>query len=188
MLQIKYILLNGEENLKLYSEIINEVSREYSEFKNYKINNNLEGLLLEFDVNNNYRDFNLTFLKEDFDFEDIKKGTEYIVTFFDNEKKTNVKLILDKYDDIHIRVQSIKENKVLNVVTISQKDSIESTVYNFSTYEGNLVDIDTKKTVKNISIEKLCDSVLDYFGVNMGYLFSRSSKQILSRDIEKILA
>lgn len=188
MLQIKYILLNGKENFKLYSEIINEVAREYQEFKGYKINNNLEGLLLEFDVNNNYRDFNLTFLKEDFEFENKKKGTEYSVAYFDNEKQTNVKFILDKYDDTHIRIQSIKNNKVINVVTLSQKDSIESIVYNFSTYSGNLVEEGSKKTVKNLSLDRVCEKILDYFGINMGYLFSKSSKRILANDIEKILS
>lgn len=188
MLQVKFILVDGAENLKLYSEIINEVSREYKEFKNYKINNNLEGLLLEFDVNNNYKEFNLTYLIKSEDYSEESVGAEYSVNYFNNDKNTDVKIILDKYDEKHIRIQSLKNNQVRNVVTISQKDSIESTVYNLSTYLDNLVSLETKKTKKNLNLETLCEKILESFGIEMGYLFSRTSKQILSLDIEKIFS
>ncbi|MGL4450553.1 MAG: hypothetical protein ACRCTZ_05105 [Sarcina sp.] len=185
MLQVKFILIDGAESLKLYSEIINEVSREYKEFKRYKINNNLEGLLLDFDVNNKYKEFNLTYLIKSEDYSEKSVGAEYSVNYFNNDKNTDVKIILDKYDEKHIRIQSVKNNKVRNVVTISQKDSIESTVYNLSTYLDNLVSPETKKTQKNLNLEILCEKILESFGIEMGYLFSRTSKNILSEDIEK---
>ena len=185
MLQVKFILVDGAEDLKLYSEIINEVSREYKEFRNYRINNNLEGLLLDFEVNNNYKEFNLTYLIKSEEYNEKSDGAEYSVNYFNNDKDTDVRIILDRYDEKHIRIQSIKNNKVRNVVTISQKDSIESIVYNLSIYSSNLISQDTKKTEKNLNLETLCEKILENFGVEMGYLFSRRSKAILAIDIEK---
>ncbi|MGL5069047.1 MAG: hypothetical protein ACRC6T_14730 [Sarcina sp.] len=188
MLQVKFILVDGAQDLKLYSEIINKVSREYTEFKNYKINNNLEGLLLEFDVNNKYKDFNLTYLIKADDYDEEHVGVEYSVSYFNNDKSTDVKIIIDKYDEKHIRIQTIKNNKVINVVTVSEKDSIESTIYNLSTYSENLVSEETKKTYKNLNIESLTESILEHFGVKIGYLFSRKSKKMLLNDIKRIFS
>ena len=187
MLQVKFILVDGAENLKLYSEIINKVSREYAEFKNYKINNNLEGLLLEFDVNNKYKGFNLTYLIRSYDYDENSMGAEYSVNYFNNDRPTDVKIVIDKYDEKHIRVKSIKNNQVMNVLTVSQKDSIESTVYNLSIYSENLVSDEAKKTYKNLSIDSLCERVLKHFGLEIGYLFSRRSKEWLLEDIERFL-
>ena len=180
MLQIKYISLNEEENLKLYSEIINEVAREYEEFTNYRINNDLEGLLLEFNVNNSYRDFNLTFLKEDFEFEKNIKGAEYKISYFNNERDTNAKVIIDKYDDSNIRLQTLKNNKVLNLLMINKEN------YNLSFYDGILLE-DNKVVKENLNLDILCNEILNHIGINMGYLFSRRSKDILKNDLERII-
>ncbi|MGL4991377.1 MAG: hypothetical protein ACRCYC_01940 [Paraclostridium sp.] len=185
MLQVKCILVKGGENLNLYSEIINKVAREYKEFKNYKINNNLEGLLLDFDVNNKYRDFNLTFLcREDNLNSDMI--IKYSILNFNNESETDSYIVVDKYDNKHIRIQSFTDDEVVNVLTISQRDSLENIVYNLSDYEGAIIDTELKKTVKGLSMDNLVEAILEYFGVRMGHLFSKTSKDILKCDIEKL--
>ncbi|MGL4742549.1 MAG: hypothetical protein ACRC41_17445 [Sarcina sp.] len=185
MLQVKCILVKGGENLNLYSEIINKVAREYKEFKNYKINNNLEGLLLDFDVNNKYRDFNLTFLCGEDNFKN-DTTVKYSVLNFNNESQTDVNLVVDRYDNKHIRIQSFRDSEVVDVLTISQRDSLENIVYNLSDYEGAIIDPELKKTIKGLKIDNLVENILEYFGVRMGLLFSKTSKEILKCDIEKL--
>lgn len=188
MLQTKSISFKGNESIEICSKIINKVSREYDEFTGYHINNILEGLLLDFNVNNNYKDFNLTFIEDEVnDFKD-NKSLEFKVSYFDNQKDTKLKITIEKEGDQLFKIHSKKEGKIIDSINISKRvelNPIRYDIYVLDRESNKINDINLISSEKTLNISNLANYILESLGIKIGYLFTKSSKQVLKKELEK---
>lgn len=188
MLQTKSISFKGNESIEICSKIINKVSREYDEFTGYHINNILEGLLLDFNVNNNYKDFNLTFIEDEVNDFKANKSLEFKVSYFDNQKDTKLKITIEKEGDQLFKIHSKKEGKIIDSINISKRVELNPTRYDIYVLdrESNKInDINLISSEKTLNISNLANYILENLGIKIGYLFTKSSKQILKKELEK---
>lgn len=188
MLQTKSISFKGNESIEICSKIINKVSREYDEFTGYHINNILEGLLLDFNVNNNYKDFNLTFIEDEVNDFKANKSLEFKVSYFDNQKDTKLKITIEKEGDQLFKIHSKKEGKIIDSINISKRVELNPTRYDIYVLdrESNKInDINLISSEKTLNISNLANYILENLGIKIGYLFTKSSKQVLKKELEK---
>ncbi|WP_066869299.1 hypothetical protein [Clostridium mediterraneense] len=188
MLQTKSISFKGNESIEICSKIINKVSREYDEFTGYHINNTLEGLLLDFNVNNNYKDFNLTFIEEEVNDFEANKSLEFKVSYFDNQKDTKLKITIEKEGDYLFKIDSKKEGKIIDSINISKRVELNPTRYDIYVLDRELNKINNINLIsseKTLNISNLANYILENLGIKIGYLFTKSSKQILKKELER---
>lgn len=188
MLQTKSISFKGNESIEICSKIINKVSREYDEFTSYHINNILEGLLLDFNVNNNYKDFNLTFIEDEVNDFEANKSLEFKVSYFDNQKDTKLKITIEKEGDELFKIHSKKEGEIIDSINISKRVELNPTRYDIYVLDresNEINDINLISSEKTLNISKLANYILENLGIKIGYLFTKSSKQILRKELEK---
>lgn len=188
MLQTKSISFKGNESIEICSKIINKVSREYDEFTGYHINNILEGLLLDFNVNNNYKDFNLTFIEDEVNDFEANKSLEFKVSYFDNQKDTKLKITIEKEGDELFKIHSKKEGEIIDSINISKRVELNPTRYDIYVLDresNEINDINLISSEKTLNISKLANYILENLGIKIGYLFTKSSKQILRKELEK---
>ena len=188
MLQTKSISFKGNENIEICSKIINKVSREYDEFTGYHINNTLEGLLLNFDVNNNYKDFNLTFVEEEVTNFESDRILEFKVSYFDNQKDTKLKITIEKEGEYLFKIESKKEDEIISSINISKRGELDPVRYDIYILDKKLDeinDINLISSEKALNIRNLVKYILENLGIKAGYLFTKSSKQILKKELEK---
>ncbi len=188
MLQTKSISFKGNESIEICSKIINKVSREYDEFTGYHINNILEGLLLDFNVNNNYKDFNLTFIEDEVNDFEANKSLEFKVSYFDNQKDTKLKITIEKEGDELFKIHSKKEGEIIDSINISKRVELNPTRYDIYVLDresNEINDINLISSEKTFNISNLANYILENLGIKIGYLFTKSSKQILKKELEK---
>ena len=188
MLQTKSISFKGNESIEICSKIINKVSREYDEFTSYHINNILEGLLLDFNVNNNYKDFNLTFIEDEVNDFEANKSLEFKVSYFDNQKDTKLKITIEKEGDELFKIHSKKEGEIIDSINISKRVELNPTRYDIYVLDresNEINDINLISSEKTFNISNLANYILENLGIKIGYLFTKSSKQILKKELEK---